>query len=406
MRRLLLALYAIGFALPTQAQSTSFAQVERGRYIVATANCRVCHTAPNGAPYAGNRAIDTPFGTIYTPNITFEQQTGLGRWTKDEFYRALHEGISRDGSRLYPAFPYPHFTKMPRRDVDAVYDYLTALPHVAQKKSDNELWFPRNWRRLVAGWNMMFFRKGEFVPDPAQSEEWNRGAYLVQGPGHCAGCHTEKNLAGADKDSRDLMGGQLENWAAPNIRGGRNGGLANWSRDEIVTFLKTGRNEHTGAMTRMGEVVTHSTQLLKNDDLGAIATYLKSLDSVARPVAPQPSAAVMKAGGAIYADTCSACHTPEGNGVPHIFARLAGSNKLNDPDPATIIRIVLEGARATPTKARPTPFSMPAFNWKLTDEQIASVISYVRASWGNNGAPVDANSVRRMREQLQQRQDG
>lgn len=406
MKQYLLALCASFVASTAMAQSTIFSQIERGGYIVATANCRSCHTAHDGETFAGGRGLHTPFGKIYTPNITFDEKTGIGRWSKDEFHRALHEGISRDGSLLYPAFPYPHFTKMPREDVDAVYDYLAAQPRVAKPKPDNDLWFPLGWRRLVAGWNLMFFRKGEYTSDPAQTDEWNRGAYLVQGPGHCAGCHTEKNLAGADKDSRDLMGGTLENWAAPNIRGGPNGGLENWSKDEIVTFLKTGRNAHTAAMTRMGEVITYSTQHMTQYDLGAIATYLKSLDSQARPNVLRPDEGVMRAGAAVYADNCSACHVSNGSGVPHMFARLAGSNKLNDPDSTTVIRIVLEGARATPTAARTTAFSMPAFNWKLTDEQIASVISFVRASWGNKGAPVTAGEVSRMRKDLQQRHDG
>lgn len=406
MKQFAFALCLSVVASSAAAQSTLFSQLERGRYITATANCRACHTAHDGQPFAGSRAMQTPFGTIYTPNITFDEKTGLGLWTKDQFYRALNEGISRDGSHLYPAFPYAHFTKMPREDVDAVYDYLAARPRIVKQKPDNNLLFPLEWRQLVGAWKTMFFRKGAFTPNPVQSDEWNRGAYLVQGPGHCAGCHTPKNLAGADKKSSDLMGGVLENWAAPNIRGGRNGGLEGWSKDEIVAFLKTGRNNHTGAMTRMGEVISYSTQHMTKQDLTAIATYLKSLDSPSRSAVLRPTAEAMRAGGAIYADNCSACHVSDGVGVPNIFARLAGSNKLNDADPTTVIRILLEGARATPTAARPTAFSMPAFGWKLTDEQIASVISFVRASWGNKGAPVEADDVRRMRNQLRQRQDG
>lgn len=403
MRALLLIAGLLGLlSQPATAQQNSYAQVERGRYIAATANCQSCHTVEGQEPFSGGRAMETPFGTIHTPNITFDARTGIGRWSKDEFYRALHEGISRDGSRLYPAFPYPHFTKMPREDVDAVYDYLASRPRVVRERKEHELPFPLNWRRLVAGWNLAFFDKGPFQPDPNRSAEWNRGAYLVEGPGHCAGCHTDKNLAGADRKSRHLMGGNLENWAAPDIRGGRNGGLERWSREDIATFLKTGRNAHTGALTRMGEVVAYSTQLMTEDDLGAIATYLKSLDGLPRPVATRPSEAVMQAGRAIYFDNCSACHVSNGTGVPHVFARLAGSNKLNDPDPTTVIRVILEGAQAVPTEARPSPLSMPAFGWKLTDEQVASVASYIRASWGNAGPPVTADMVRRVRADLKQ----
>ena len=388
------------WAQPGAGQQNSHAQVERGRYITATANCQSCHTEAGGEPFAGGRAMETPFGTIHTPNITFDERTGIGRWSKDDFHRALHHGRSRDGSRLYPAFPYPHFTKMPRADVDAVYDYLASRPRVSKERKEHELPFPLRWRRMVGIWNMMFFEPGEFRPDPARSPEWNRGAYLVEGPGHCAGCHTEKNLAGGDNKDRHLMGGQLENWAAPNIRGGRNGGLEDWSAADIVTFLKTGRNAHTGALTRMGEVVNVSTEEMTEADLGAIATYLKSLDSEARAASSRPSEAVLRAGRAIYFDNCSACHVSTGVGVPHVFARLAGSNKLNDPDPTTVIRIILEGARAVPTAARPSPLSMPAFGWKLSDEQVASVASYVRASWGNNGAPVTAGQVEDVRSAL------
>ena len=253
MRALLIGACALaGLTLPAQAQQNSYAQVERGRYIAATANCQSCHTIPGDVPYAGGRAMETPFGTIYTPNITFDERTGIGRWSKDDFHRALHEGLSRDGSRLYPAFPYPHFTKMPRQDVDAVYDYLASRPRVVRERRDHDLPFPLKWRRLVAGWNLFFFEKGEFQPDPSKSAGWNRGAYLVEGPGHCAGCHTDKNLAGADKKSRHLMGGELEGWAAPDIRGGRNGGLAHWSAEEmgVSEFLCPGRVELHAMMKR------------------------------------------------------------------------------------------------------------------------------------------------------------
>lgn len=384
-----------------RAQDNAFAQVERGRYAVATGNCEGCHTVPGEPRFTGGRGLETPFGTIYTPNLTFDPDTGLGRWSKDDFWQAMHEGTAPDGTRFYPAFPYPHFTKMPRAEVDAIYDYLATLDPVRKEKPENELPFPMNQRLSLAVWNWMFFEPGVYEPDPDKSEAWNRGAYLVEGPGHCAGCHTEKNLAGADKESRHLEGGMLEHWFAPNIRGGAGGGLEHWSEDQIVEFLKTGRNEHTAAFSTMAEVIELSTQLMHEDDLRAIAVYLKDLESDAPEAAERPGEAVMTAGAAIYFDNCSACHVSDGSGVPRVFAPLAGSGKVNAPDATTVIRVILEGARAVPTKAHPSPLSMPAFDWKLSDEQVAAVASYVRGSWGNAAPPVTADDVAALREALQ-----
>jgi mono/diheme cytochrome c family protein len=392
----------VGDPLPARAQDNSFAQVERGRYAVATGNCQGCHTVSGEEPFTGGRGLETPFGTIYTPNITFEPETGLGLWSKDDFWHAMHEGVARDGSNLYPAFPYPHFTKMPRDEVDAIYDYLATLPQVKKEKPENELPFPLSWRATLSGWNMLFFEPGIFEPDPNKSEQWNRGAYLVEGPGHCAGCHTDKNLAGADKESRHLKGGNLENWAAPDIRGGQHGGLEDWSEDDIVEFLKTGRNIHTAAFSTMSEVIELSTQHLHDGDLHAIAVYLKDLDSDEPNVPAAPDEAVMTAGAAIYFDNCSACHVSDGSGVPRFFAPLAGSGKVNNPDATTVVRVILQGARAVPTATHPSPLTMPAFDWKLTDEQIAAVASYVRSSWGNAAPAVSAGDVAYLREALKE----
>lgn len=399
MRRLAILSVFVA-APPAAAQETVYTEVERGRYAMISGNCQGCHTAPGEEPFAGGRAMETPFGTIYSPNITFEPETGLGRWSRDDFWRAMHEGIAPDGARYYPAFPYPHFTRMPREEADALYDYLATLPHAKKEKPRNELPWPLSWRASLAGWMWLFFEPGVFEPDPDKSDEWNRGAYLVEGPGHCAGCHTEKNLAGADKESRHLMGEQLDDWAAPGIRGGTNGALAHWSEDDIVAFLKTGRNAHTAAFGTMSEVIELSTQHMLESDLRAMAVYLKSLDGEARPAPAEPDAAVMNAGAAIYFDNCSACHVSDGSGVAGFFAPLAGAAKANDPDATTVLRVILEGARAVPTKAHPTPLTMPAYAWKLTDAQIAAVATYVRMSWGNRGGAVTASEVARLRQRL------
>lgn len=385
------------------AQDLSLAQVERGRYLATAGNCVGCHTnvEEDGIPWSGGREMETPFGVIITPNITPDDATGLGLWTREEFRRALREGVRRDGAHLYPAFPYPYFTKMPDDDIDAIYDYLRTIEPVhAEHVPEEELPAPLRIRTAVLGWKTLHFEEGPLEADPEQSDAWNRGRYLVDGPAHCGACHTPKTLTGGDDADNYLRGGVLENWLAPNIRGGENGGIAAWSEDEIVEFLATGRANHTIAMSRMGEVVALSTQHLAEEDLRAMATYLKSLDDEPRDEADAPEEEVSAAGAALYFDNCAACHVSDGSGVANMFARLDGSNKVNSDDPTTIIRIVLEGARAEPTNAYPNPFAMPSFAWQLTDEQVADLLSYVRSAWGNAAPPVEASDVSSMRDAL------
>jgi mono/diheme cytochrome c family protein len=385
------------------AQEMSLAQVERGQYLATVGNCVNCHTDfdRGGEPWTGGRELETPFGVIITPNLTFDNDTGLGEWTRDDFWRAMHEGVRRDGAQLYPAFPYPYFTRMPREDVDAIYDFLqTIQPVRVERVPEEELPAPLQVRAAVAGWNLLHFDQGVFEPDPDRSEAWNRGRYLVDGPAHCGGCHTGKNLLGGDIEDEYMRGGVLEHWFAPNIRGGENGGIAHWSEGEIVDFLRSGRTAHTIAMERMGEVVALSTQHMTEEDLAAIAVYLKSLDDAPREAADAPEAARMAAGEGIFFDNCAACHRADGSGVDYVFAALDGSNKVNAEDTTTLLRIIINGARAEPTEAFPTPFAMPAFAWKLSDEQIADVATYVRNAWGNRGGPIAASDVADLRETL------
>ena len=403
MRILVLSAALALMAPAVLAQELVLSQVERGRYLTTAANCTGCHTdhANNGPPFGGGYELETPFGIIVSPNITFDQATGIGDWSRDDFWRALHEGVRKDGAQLYPAMPYVYFTRMPREDVDAIYDYLSTIePVTADIVPEEDLPAVLRIRTAVRGWNLLHFDQGVFEPSLVHSPEWNRGAYLVQGPLHCGGCHTGKNLLGGDQGSEYLRGGVLENWHAPNIRGGENGGIAHWSAGEIVEFLKAGRNRHTGAMSRMGEVVALSTQHLTAADLEAIATYLLSLDDEERAPAEAPSEPRTAAGAAIYFDNCAACHKSDGSGVPHMFAVLDGSNKLNADDPTTVIRIILEGAQAKPTAARPTPFSMPAYHWKLDDDEIADLVTYLRSAWRNRAGPISSADVANLRELL------
>lgn len=379
-------------------------QIERGRYLTTVGNCAACHTdiENEGIPFAGGRGLETPFGIIYSQNLTPDDETGIGRWTRDDFYRAMNKGVGRDGRQLYPAFPYTYFTTMPREDVDAIYDYLQTLEPVTAETPENELPAPLRIRTAVRGWKMLFFEDEEFVHDSGRSDEWNRGRYLVDGPTHCGACHTEKNILGGDREAGYLRGGLLENWFAPNIRGGENGGLAHWEAADIVKFLGEGRSHHTAPMQRMSEVVELSTRHMTNEDLQAIAVYLKSLDDEApddvRPLAEDRTAV----GRAIFFDECAACHAADGSGVPSMFAPLDGSNKLTAEDPSTVIRIILEGAQAAVTDAAPGPLAMPSFDWKLNDDQIADLLSYLRQEWSNSASAVSAGDVADMRSYLEE----
>ncbi|ASG25117.1 c-type cytochrome [Nitrospirillum viridazoti] len=374
--------------------------VAKGYYVAVQGDCVGCHTVPGGLPFAGGRPLVTPFGTIYSANITPDKDAGIGRWSADDFYRALHEGKAPDG-HLYPAFPYNYYTRIGRADSDALFAYLRSLPPSPNRSPRNDLPFPFNIRALMMGWNLLFLDVGEYKPDPAKSAAWNRGAYLVEGPGHCAACHTPKNLFGAPRTSRDYHGGDIGNgWYAPDITPNKRTGIGGWSDEELFQYLKTGRNVHANAAADMGEVVAYSTSRMTDDDVRAIIAYLRDRPARADDSPEKPDPAVMKAGEAVYIDTCAACHRMDGAGSMAMFPRLPGSPNLQQPNPGTLIRVLLVGSRSLPTDARPTPTSMPAFNWKLRDEQIAAVATYVRNSWGNAAAPVDVDTVTKMRKAL------
>ena len=391
----------LGAASIAGAQEQSFSLVQRGKTLVDAGDCLPCHTKDERKPFAGGRAIDTPFGTIYSPNITPDRDTGIGAWSDEEFYQALHSGIGPDGTRLYPAFPYPYFTKMPRDDVMAVRAYLNTLQPIQNARPDSKLSWPLNHRVFMSGWNWLFFTPGTFTPDPGRSPEWNRGAYLVEGPGHCGACHTPKNALGGDKSGEALRGGQLQDWFVPNISNDSHNGLGSWSVEEIAEYLRTGRNARSGASALMSEVVTHSTAKMSDDDLHAIATYLKSMPGTAERKAPAaPDQAVMDAGRAIFLDSCSACHRSDGGGVAHMFPPLARNANVQSNDPTTLVRMILQGARTAVTDQRPTPSSMPAYDWKLDDGQVAAVATYVRNAWGNTAPAVSAETVRSLKTRL------
>jgi len=385
------------------ANSQSFDRIERGRYLAILADCAACHTARGGQPFAGGLVLKTPFGNLAAPNITPDSETGIGSWTDDEFVASMHDGRGRGGMRLFPAMPYPAYTKMTRDDVLAIRSYLATVSPVRNIVVANQLPFPLSIRTNILFWNLLNFTEGRFQPNPQKSAEWNRGAYIVQGAAHCGTCHTPKTILGGDKVGAPLAGATLQGWFAPNITVDPRKGIGGWSQDDIVQYLKTGTNSWTLASGPMAEAVVHSTSNMTDEDLAAIAVYLKDSGIAwsASKAAPAASdSGVMRAGSAIYKDSCAACHKDSGAGERDLFPRLSGSALVQSDDATTLIRIVLQGSRAVSTSSKPTAPAMPAFDWRLNDAQVASVLTYIRNSWGNAAAPVAANAVTSQRGTL------
>ncbi len=374
-----------------------YALIERGRYLATVGDCTACHTAPGGKFLAGGRRLETPFGFIVTPNITPDAETGIGAWSDEEFYNAMHNGIS--DVHLYPAMPYPYYTKATREDVAAIRIWLKTVPPVVNPVNTNTLPFPFNIRASMVFWNALFFKAGDWQNRPDKPADWNRGGYLVEGLGHCGACHTPKNALGGDENSRHLQGYALQGWLAPDITGDHRIGVGSWSRDDIVEYLKTGTNRFTDASGPMAEEISDSTSNWAIEDLRAAATYLLdqpgSNATPPKPVSEQDPA--MKAGLAIYIDECAACHTMQGAGIARMLPTLKGSPSVQQQRPDSLVRVVLDGTRAVATELAPTGPGMPSFNWKLSDDQVASVLTYVRNSWGNAAPAVTAEDVKNMR---------
>jgi mono/diheme cytochrome c family protein len=395
----LVALLAADHAI---ADSDRYVDVTRGRALATAGDCVACHTAPGGVPLAGGLALQTPFGAIMTPNITPDDATGIGRWSRDNFARAMHEGRRADGSYLYPAFPYPYYTKVTRLDTDAIYDYLRTVAPVTNRVNRNALPFPFNIRAAMLGWNALFFTPGDFIPDPKRSDEFNRGAYLVQGLGHCGACHTPLNTLGANKANHFLQGNNIDDWTAPNITDDAQVGLGQWSADEIVQYLRTGQTRTTFASGPMKEVVELSTSKMPDADLRAIALYLKEQGASGAPApAPLPASdPQMRIGEAVFIDTCAACHMRSGAGIEHVFPRLSGNAVVKQDDPTTLVRVILTGSRGAATDAMPTSPAMPSLGYRLTDAQVAAVVTYIRNNWDNAASAVTAETVRTLRDRV------
>jgi mono/diheme cytochrome c family protein len=380
-------------------------QEKRGAYLARMGNCAGCHTADPKKPYAGGRAIETPFGSIYSTNLTPNKEHGLGSWSADDFYKAMHQGISRNGSYLYPAFPYTEYTRMSRAEVDDLFAYLKRLPAVARATPAPELVFPFNQRPLLAAWRALYFKPGEFKAESNQSAQWNRGAYLVNGPGHCAACHTPRNTLGGLKEKLNLSGATIPvlNWFAPALNNHPVHGLGKWTEQDIADYLGTGVNRHAASYGPMSEVVAHSLQFAKPGDLQAMAVYLKSLPAQAPSekestgLGSRTLEPLMAQGENVYRNTCAECHGQKGEGKPLQFPALAGNSNVIAPNPVNAIRMVLNGGYSPSTAGVPYPHGMPPYRVELNNTEIAAVVTYIRRSWGNKGSGVATNEVDRLR---------
>jgi mono/diheme cytochrome c family protein len=401
-RVLLCTAFAVVFAVSEgHAQSKVELDAEdiaRGKALTEAGDCASCHTADPAKPFAGGKRIDTPFGGIYSPNLTPDRETGLGAWSDDDFYRALRFGVARDGSRYYPAFPYPNFTRLTRQDIFAIRAYLATLTPVSNAPRPPELHWPFNYRVIMRGWNWLFFKPGILMPDQQKSAEWNRGRYLVEGVAHCGACHTPKNMFGADRRGQAYGGGRVAGMFAPRLDGAARSGLKSWSVEDITEYLQSGRNGKSHAGELMSEVVVNSTSKMSDGDVRAIAVYLKDLPAGKRePKVTPPPSAQMAAGEKLYKGACIACHEEDGSGAPRIYPPLPGNANLQSADALSTLRIMLDGAQTVTTPRAPNKGSMPGYAAKMTDQEIADVTNYIRNSWGNAAPLVTADQVAKAR---------
>ena len=405
------ACFAVGVALAQSPQgpSTSSAvspDVRRGEYLARAGDCVACHTVRGGQAYAGGLELATPFGSLITPNITPDRETGIGKWTADDFWRALHLGRAPDGSAYYPAFPYPNYTRVTRADADAIFAYLKSIPAVRRANRPHGMGFPYNQRGLLNGWRALYFEPGEYEPAASQTAEWNRGAYLVQGLGHCDACHTGRNMLGATRSGAAFAGGvmPIQEWYAPSLTSNRESGLGQWEVDDIVQLLHSGVSRRGAVYGPMAQVVSDSLQYLTEPDVRAMAVYLKSL--VPRGAAEQPaqvrttelqSKTLYEEGARLYDKWCAECHLGNGAGRPPAYPPLANNQSISMEFAANPVRLVMFGGYPPGTTRNPRPFGMPPFAQVMSDSEIAAVVTYVRQSWGNHAAAVSAADVARYR---------
>lgn len=414
MKAFVIASLALFSSCSVSAAETDL--VKQGEYLARAGDCVACHTAKGGKPFAGGLPMETPIGTIYSTNIT-PDKTGLGDYSFEDFDQAVRHGVAKDGSTLYPAMPYPSYARVSESDMQALYAYfMKGVEPVAQVNKDSDIPWPLSMRWPLAGWRWMFAPKVEDYQAQAGADPViSRGAYLVEGLGHCGACHTpraltmqEKSLSASDGSAFLSGSAPLEGWIAKSLRGDHKDGLGSWSEDQLVQFLKTGRSDRSAVFGGMSDVVVHSMQYMSEEDLTAIARYLKTLPAVDPKDQPhqydkQVADALWKGddskpGASVYIDNCAACHRTDGHGYTRVFPALAGNPVLQTADATSLINIVLNGGTLPATHTAPSTFTMPAFAWRLSDQEVADVVSFVRDSWGNKGETVKASQVKDLRK--------
>jgi mono/diheme cytochrome c family protein len=392
-------------AAAQQSASKDADLIAKGEYLARAGDCIACHTEREGKTFAGGLPMKTPFGTLYTSNITPDPQTGIGTWTSDQFYQMMHNGRFPDGGLVYPAMPFGSYTKVTRADSDAIYAYLRSVPPVRKPNKPHELRFPFDNRSLILGWRTLFFKEGVYKPDPGKSAEWNRGAYLVEGLGHCGMCHTPINALGGSSESQAFEGGliPMQYWYAPSLTSNKEAGLGEWSIDEITQYLRTGISDRGAVYGPMAEVVYNSLQYLNDDDIRAMAVYLKALaqgtpqDKTSAPLPSAESSLLISFGKSIYDRECALCHGAEGLGSPPHYPPLAGNQSIQMSSAVNAIRMVLNGGFPPGTIGNARPYGMPPFAQRLSDDEVAAVVSYIRTAWGNRGSPVSARQANELR---------
>jgi mono/diheme cytochrome c family protein len=414
------ALFVVALHVPNPEISAGLAQrkadIDHGKYVAVLGDCAACHTTAGGKPFAGGAPFSTPIGTVYSTNITPDHDSGIGNYSFEDFVRVMRMGVTPDGTRLYPAMPYTAYAKVSDEDLQDLFAYLQSdLAPVHEARRPSAIPWPLNIRWVLALWNMAFHDNSRFAADSSKEEQWNRGAYLVQGLAHCGTCHTPRGLAFEEKDvtgSSDiyLAGTELDGTSPINLRGNMGDGLGRWSASDIALLLKSGRNTHSAATGPMAEVVRNSTQYMTEQDVAAIAIYLKSLspapgdargtfaatDTTIRAIMSGNERSV---GGRIYMDSCAACHRLSGGGENFAFPTLAGSSSVLESDPSSLIAVILNGARVPSTAAAPTGLTMPSFGWRYGDAEIAELATFVRSNWGNSATPVTGPQVAKVRNQ-------
>ncbi|CAH2794596.1 MAG: Putative diheme cytochrome c-553 [uncultured Caballeronia sp.] len=380
--------------------------IKRGEYLARAGDCIACHTVRGGKTFAGGLPMLTPFGTLYTPNITPDDQYGIGKWTSDDFYRSIHVGRSKDGSLLYPAMPFTAYTKVTRADSDAMFAYMRSVPPVNEPSRPHELRFPFNQRNMLIGWRVLFFSEGEFKPDPTKPVEWNRGAYLIEGLGHCSMCHTSINPLGGPVSSAAFGGGliPLQNWYAPSLTSNKEAGLGDWNIKDINDLLKTSVSQRGAVFGPMAEVVHNSLQYMTDEDINVMSTFLKSIpqkgeapETMQFETSAQFGSELLQQGKKVYTENCAKCHAENGLGKPPAYPPLATNQSIQMQSAVNPIRMVLNGGYPPSTGGNPRPYGMPPFAQSLSDMEVAAVVTYIRMSWGNHGTPVSPQQVSNLR---------